>query len=77
MSTANLQHYIEISTELKDALNKMKIFKNESYEEIIWDLIDDRKELSDETKKNIAEAEEDLKAGRVISHEQLKKELGL
>lgn len=68
---------IQISTELKDALNKMKIFKNESYEEIIWDLIDDRKELSDETKKNIAEAEEDLKAGRVISHEQLKKELGL
>ena len=37
---------IQISTELKDALNKMKIFKNESYEEIIWDLIDDRKELS-------------------------------
>ena len=55
----------------------MKIFKNESYEEIIWDLIDDRKELSDETKKNIAEAEEDIKAGRIISHEQLKKELGL
>ncbi len=68
---------IQISTELKDALNKMKIFKNESYEEIIWDLIDDRKELSDETKKNIAEAEEDIKAGRIISHEQLKKELGL
>ena len=68
---------IQISTELKDALNKMKIFKNESYEEVIWDLIDDRKELSDETLKNIAEAEEDIKAGRVISHEQLKKELGL
>ena len=68
---------IQISTELNDGLNKMKIFKNESYEEIIWDWIDDRKELSDETKKNIAEAEEDLKAGRVISHQQLKKELGL
>jgi len=68
---------IQISTELKEALTKMKIFKNESYEEIIWDLIDDRKELSDETLKNIAEAEEDIKAGRVITHAQLKKELGL
>ena len=53
------------------------MIKNESYEEIIWDLIDDRKALSDGTLRNIAEAEEDIKAGRVISHEQLKKELGL
>jgi len=68
---------IQISTELKEALTKMKIFKNESYEEIIWDLIDDRKELSDETLKNIAEAEEDIKAGRVYSLEEVKKELGL
>ena len=68
---------IQISTELKDALSKMKISKHESYEEIIWDLIDDRKELSDETLKNIAEAEEDIKAGRMFSLEEVKKELGL
>ena len=68
---------IQISTELKEALTKMKISKNESYEEIIWDLIDDRKELSDETLKNIAEAEEDIKAGRVYSLEEVKKDLGL
>ena len=58
-------------------LSKMKLTKNESYEEIIWDLLDDRKELSDETLKNIREAEEDIQAGRIISHAQLKKELGL
>lgn len=68
---------IQISTQLKNALSKMKISKNESYEEIIWDLIEDRKELSDETLANIAEAEEDVKAGRIYSLEEVKKDLGL
>jgi len=68
---------IQISHELKEELNSMKLSKNEAYEEIIWDLIFDRKELSKETLKNIAEAEEDIKAGRMISHEEVKKELNL
>ena len=52
----------------------MKVFEKESYEEVIWDLVEDRMELSGETKKKIARAEDDIKAGRVMSLEEVKKQ---
>lgn len=55
----------------------MKMHVKESYEDIIWDLIEDRLEFSDETKKNIAQAEKDFKEGKTISLEELKKKRGL
>ena len=54
----------------------MKIHNKESYEDIIWDLIEDRLEFSEETKKNIAQAEKDFKEGKFKTLEQVKKELG-
>jgi len=36
-------------------------------------LIEDRMEFSEETKKNIAKSEEEIKAGKTISLEQIKK----
>ena len=68
---------IQISENLRDLLSKRKLYDKESYEEVIWDLIEDSMELSEQTKKNIKEAEEDYKAGRVYTHEQIKKEIGL
>ena len=46
---------IQVSKELLEKLKMMKIHNKESYEEIIWDLIEDRLEFSDETKKNRTE----------------------
>lgn len=68
---------IQISTELAKELKHAKLFGSESYEDVIWDLLEDRMELSAETLKNIREAEADIRAGRVKSLEQVKKELGL
>ncbi len=67
---------IQISESLRDELKKRKA-GNESYEDVLWDLLEDTMELSDEMKRDIAEAEADIAAGRVITHEQLKKELGI
>lgn len=66
---------IQISKDLSNNLQKMKIFSRESYEDVIWGLIEDRMELSEQTKKNIKEAEADIKAGRVHKWEDVKKEL--
>ena len=66
---------IQISEKLRDELKKRKFHPNESYEDIIWDLLEDLMELSDQTKVAIKEAEADLKAGRTISLRDLKKEL--
>jgi len=66
---------IQISKELLLRLKSMKMSEKESYEELIWDLLEDRMELSGETKKRIAKAEEDIKKGRVHKWEDVKKEL--
>jgi len=70
---------IQVSKELMNKLQKMKIHNKESYEEIIWDLIEDRMELSEETKRSLTEYENDLRKGKLKSFktlEQVKKELG-
>lgn len=68
---------ISISSELLLKLKERKLYDKESYEEVIWDALEDSMELSDEAKKNIKIAEEDIKAGRIYSLEEVKKELGL
>ena len=68
---------IQISNDLVKELQKMKIYSKESYEDLIWDLIEDRMELSEETKKNIADSEEDIRVGKVYNWEDVKRELSL
>jgi hypothetical protein len=64
---------IQISKNLLEKLKLMKIHNKESYEDLIWDLIEDRMEFSEETKKNIAQSEKDFREGRTISLEEIKK----
>ena len=68
---------IQISSELLERLKMMKIMDNESYENIIWDLIEDRLEFSEETKKDIIQSEREIKAGKTVSIEQIKKKLAM
>ena len=68
---------IQISKNLLEKLQLMKMHNKESYEEIIWDLIEDRMELSEETKKNIAISEKQIKEGKTISLEELKRKFKL
>ena len=68
---------IQISKELLNKLQFMKMHSKESYEDIIWDLIEDRLEFSEETKKDILQAEKDFKEGKFKTLEQIKKELGM
>ena len=68
---------IQITEELRNDLAARKLYEKESYEEVIRDLLEDSMELSEETKKDIMEAERDIKAGRVHDWKEVKKELGL
>ncbi len=68
---------IQVSNELLQELKNRKLYEKESYEGVIWDLIEDTLELSEATKKGIEIAREQIKKGEVISHEDLMKELGL
>jgi len=68
---------IQISQELLTKLKERKLYDKESYEEIIWDALEDSMELSKETKKRIKLAEADIKAGRIYSLDEVKKEIDL
>lgn len=68
---------IQVSTELRETLQNKKLWPKESYEKIIWDLIEDTSELSEETKRELAEAREEIRQGKCKPLSKVKKELGL
>lgn len=68
---------IQVSKKLVELLKSRKMYENETYEEVIMDLIEDTMELSDETKKEIAISRKEIKEGKVHSFEDIKKEFNL
>ena len=66
---------IQITETLQKELSKKKMFEKETYEEVIWDLIEDTQELSEETKRELQEARAEIKKGKFYTMEQVKKEL--
>ena len=66
---------IQISDALKKELLKRKFFNTETYEKVIWDLIEDSQELSEQTKKEIAQSRAEYKAGKTHTLEKIKKEM--
>ncbi len=68
---------IQITYGLKKILDDMKLFYRETYNDVIEMLIEDSRELSEETKREIEKARAEIKKGKFKTHEQVKAELGL
>ena len=68
---------IQVSEKLLEELKNRKMYARESYEELIWDLLEDSKELSEETKRDIELSRKQIKEGKTRSLESIKKEIGL
>ena len=68
---------IQISEKLQNELAKRKLFVRETYEEVIWDLIEDTQELSKETQENIKEAQQEILEGKFITLSDIKKKYGM
>ena len=68
---------IQISSNLQQELNKMKLFNRETYEEVIWNVIEDTKELSEQTKRDIALSRKEISEGKFITLSNLKKKYNL
>jgi len=68
---------IQVSEGLVTKLKQRKLYDKESYEEVIGDLLEDTMELSEETKRAVAQARAEIKAGKFHTHEQVRKRLGL
>ncbi|MFT4244467.1 MAG: hypothetical protein ACMXYB_03360 [Candidatus Woesearchaeota archaeon] len=68
---------IQISSELQQELNKMKLFDRETYEEVIWNIIEDSKELSEQTKKDIELSRKEISKGEFVTLSDLKKKYNI
>jgi predicted CopG family antitoxin len=68
---------IQISSNLQQELNKMKLFNRETYEEVIWNIIEDTKELSEQTKKDIALSRKEISEGKFVTLSDLKKKYNI
>ncbi len=64
---------IQVSSKLMEELQNRKMYSKESYEELIWDLLEDSMELSEETKRHIKQSEKEIKDGKTISLSEVKK----
>ena len=68
---------IQISEELKKVLAKKKFSERETYENIIWNLLEDNMELNEQTKKELEQSRKEIKDGKIITLSQLKKDLNI
>lgn len=53
------------------------MFTKETYEEVIWALLEDTEEISAETKQEIAEARKEIADGKFVSLSEIKKRYGM
>lgn len=68
---------IQVSDNIKQTLDKMRMFERETYNGIIERMIEDDLDLNEKTKAEIEEARKRIKAGRFITQEEAKRKLGL
>ena len=68
---------IQISERLLKELKQKKIYDKESYEELIWDLLEDSKGLNEQTKRELEISRRQIKEGKVHTLESIEKEFGL
>ena len=57
---------IQVSNKLLKELKNKKMYDKESYEDVIWDLLEDSMELSEETKRRIRKAEKEIREGKTV-----------
>jgi len=73
---ANGATTIQVSVDLIKQLKGQKMFPRESYEDVIRNLLEDCRELNEETKEDIEKARAEIRAGKYYTLEEVKRELG-
>ena len=72
---------IQLQNKTKSKLDKMKVFPRESYDDIVNRLInvahDDEGILIKNTIKDLENSLADVKAGKLVSHDEVKRKHGL
>jgi predicted transcriptional regulator len=72
---------IQISLSTKSRLERLKDYTRETYEDVINKLIDivaeEHMELSEQTKRDIEESRKQIREGKFVTEEEMRRRLGL
>jgi predicted CopG family antitoxin len=68
---------IQVSDDIRNTLERMKLFEKESYNDIIERMLEDHKELNQKTKQEIEDARKRIKSGRFVSMAAVAKKYGV
>ena len=68
---------IQVSDDVRERLQKMKLFERESYSVIIERMMEDTLELNAQTQKEIAEARKRVQQGKFVSMKEVSKRYGV
>lgn len=72
---------IQLQNKTKSRLDKLKVFPRESYDDVVNRLInvaqDDEGILSKKTIKDLEKSLDEIKTGKLISHDEIKRKYGL
>ncbi len=68
---------IKITQDVKSMLDKMKLHQRETYNDIIWLLLEDHMELNEKTKKEIEEARKRISKGEFYTQKEVEKMFGV
>jgi predicted transcriptional regulator len=67
---------IQLSLDLKRSLEGMKLHPRETFNDVLERILEDLRELDEKTKTEIEEARRQIRAGRYLTSEQVRKAMG-
>ena len=65
---------IQISEELLESLKRRKLHAKETYEDVIWDLLEDQLSLKDSILKDISKGIKDYESGNYFTMDEVFRE---
>lgn len=68
---------IQIKESTKDRLDRMKLYRQETYNDVLERLIEDVSDLNTRAREEVETAVKEIESGRWVTLEKLAKELGL
>lgn len=68
---------IQLSTQLKHSLESMKLHPRETFNDVLERLLEDLRELDKQTLAEVEAARAEIRAGKYLTQEQVRKALGL
>ena len=67
---------IQVSRNIKNSLERFRLFGRETYNDILERILEDFKEVNEQTKKDITTSLKQIKEGKFKTHEEVRAKMG-